>query len=431
MILSKYNYIIDKQENTYWFNGVSRSYIIIEKNLSDKLISILDTDSDILREKSPKLYQQLAENNFIIEDGIDETDIIREKYRKAIDSKDYHIVIMPTLNCNYKCWYCIQDHIDTKMGEHTIEAVKKHIDYMISKHHITSLHIDWFGGEPFMFFEEVVEPISAYAKTRCEAADIPAILTTTTNAYYLTKDIHGIIDTLGFSLFQITLDGVRDIHNSVKFSDNVVSAFDLALQNIDDLLSTTKNPTITLRLNYTSDNLDEKIVEQINDIIRPENRRRINVYFRKVWQEETDKDRSVIIGSLLNKFSESGYHAESLDCFGGFIPCYTDRKYFNTINYNGHVLKCTANNDMYSDVPIGQLQSDGTITWKDGFLEKFHKPRFENGICVKCKELPICMGPCCNKDEEKFICHKSFLDRTIEEEIINFVEISERTIGTL
>lgn len=422
---SKYNYIIDRQERTYWFNAVSRSYLVVERALSDKLLSILNTDVSLLAGKSPKLYKQLLDECFIVENGIDETDIVRERYRKTVESKDYHIIIMPTLNCNYKCWYCIQDHIDTKMSEHTMDALRRHIDHMINEEHILSLHMDWFGGEPFMYFKDVVEPITSYAKSRCVEAGIPLTITTTTNAYYLTEEIHETLDLLGFSDFQITLDGARDAHNKVKFSEGLDSAFDRALHNINGLLSATKKASISLRINYTSENLEERIVEQINDIIEPQNRNRVSVFFRKVWQEKIDRDRSATIGFLLNKLHESGYHVQSLDLFWGFIPCYTERKYFNTINYNGHVLKCTANNDMYSETPIGQLQDDGRIVWRDGYLEEFHKPRFENEACIKCKQLPLCMGPCCNKSEDKFVCEKTVMDRSIEEKIVNFVEISD------
>ena len=50
---------------------------------------------------------------------------------KAINKKDYYMVILPTLNCNFKCWYCIQDHIPSLMTEEVISLVKRHIKYVI------------------------------------------------------------------------------------------------------------------------------------------------------------------------------------------------------------------------------------------------------------------------------------------------------------
>ncbi len=101
----------------------------------------------------------------------------------------------------------------------------------------------------------------------------------------------------------------------------------------------------------------------------------------------------------------------------------------NTINYNGHVMKCSANDELHCETPPGMLQKDGSIIWREGFLEEFHSPRFENGICIKCKELPICMGPCGNQIGQEFVCNKMGEDQSIEERIINFVEVSEKDLS--
>ncbi len=54
-------------------------------------------------------------------------------------------VILPTLNCNFKCWYCIQDHIPSLMTEEVISLVKRHIKYVIENLDLDTLHIEWFG----------------------------------------------------------------------------------------------------------------------------------------------------------------------------------------------------------------------------------------------------------------------------------------------
>ena len=49
----------------------------------------------------------------------------------------------------------------------------------------------------------------------------------------------------------------------------------------------------------------------------------------------------------------------------------------------------------------GILQEEGNIKWKPGRLERrIGKATFENQLCLNCKMLPICMGPCSQKQIE-------------------------------
>lgn len=76
------------------------------------------------------------------------------------------------------------------------------------------------------------------------------------------------------------------------------------------------------------------------------------------------------------------------------VPCYVNRKYYNAINYYGHVVKCTACDDLYSTEPKGLLMPDGIIKWADGYDKLCTMPTFENQRCLECNKLPVCMGPC-------------------------------------
>lgn len=49
----------------------------------------------------------------------------------------------------------------------------------------------------------------------------------------------------------------------------------------------------------------------------------------------------------MDLFEAAGYRVNRLDIIWDFVPCYANRKYYNAINYNGDVLKCTACNDLY------------------------------------------------------------------------------------
>jgi uncharacterized protein len=81
---------------------------------------------------------------------------------------------------------------------------------------------------------------------------------------------------------------------------------------------------------------------------------------------------------------------------------------YYAINYNGKVFKCTAR-DYGDDKVIGNLQPSGKIVWNDGILSKmFEKATFENEQCENCKMLPLCMGPCIQKNYEMRVHNAPF-----------------------
>ncbi len=421
---SSYNFCLNKGNMSYWFNGITHYHFRLDKFLSKKMLNIID-NPEYLKDTSPAFYQKLIEKGFLVDDTINEVNLIREKTNIVRESKYYFLVILPTMNCNFECWYCIQEHIETKMSDLTIQKVKNHIEKIIFEDKIEYLHIEWFGGEPFLYFQDIIKPISSFAKSICEKAGIPFKNTATTNGYFIKPEINSDLINLNFKSFQISLDGTRELHNKVKVSKYGDSAFDVTLKNINSFLSYSEELSVVLRINYTDENLNDEILTQVNNIICKKNRNRVLLLYRRVWQEKTDKTRAKKIYSIIDKFSSNGYCATiKMDLDNGFLPCYADKKYYNAINFDGSVVKCTANDDLKIDPP-GKLLDDGSILWKDGFLEKYYKNRFENNKCIRCKYLPICMGSCPrdyrSETDDKFFCKLQGNDRSFEDIIFNTI----------
>lgn len=421
---SFYNYIFYRNNYSYWFNGITKSHFRLSLDLGKKIEMLLFTPEVLL--KQANVASKLINGGFLIPKETDELNIIREKNKESINAKNYFLVVLPTLNCNFSCWYCIQDHVKSVMSPNTINKVKAHIQKIIFEDKISALHLEWFGGEPFMNFEEVILPISLYAIEKCKEANIPFLNAATTNGYYLNSRLQKEIEALKFERFHITLDGPRGFHNKVKYQTGLESAFDHVLKNINQILTKNKRVKLNLRINYTQNNLNESIVSEINEHICVNNRERVLIIPRKVWQESKGGLSDKLI-DVINKFKESKYLVQELNIIHDYIPCYANRENYVAINYNGSVVKCTAHDDLYSKNPPGQLSDDGSIIWKEGFLECFNKKRFENTKCVKCKYLPICMGICSrdydkeSSDEVSYYCKMQSQTLRTEDMIINFI----------
>ena len=94
------------------------------------------------------------------------------------------------------------------------------------------------------------------------------------------------------------------------------------------------------------------------------------------------------------------------------------------ISYDGKVFKCSGRN-FSEDLQEGFLKEDGNIEWDKNKLDKrLSIITFDNDKCKKCKFLPLCYGPCCQKqlemkeDKEKTIdslCQLNHMEMSIEE----------------
>lgn len=422
MKLSNYNIILYDDKYSYWFNSLNFKYFRLSAKVGKFMEGML-CNLDMLEKKHNQFFNKLKESGFIVEDSLDELPIIREKNRKAVFSKEAFLIIIPTLDCNYKCWYCIQNHIPSKMDDETMDKVKKFIHKLIVEESITSLHIDWFGGEPLMYFEDVVKPISIYAKNECEKVGIPFVNGTTTNAFFINEELIREFKELNFKQFQITIDGNQKFHDRVKFMEDLDSAFARSLQAINNIVSEIEGTNTVLRINYTHSNTTEEIIDQINQFIEEDNRPKVQIIARKVWQEKADKAFS--IRPILKGFKKYGYIVENWSLPLNFIPCYTCREKYHAISYNGNLIKCTACDDLYSSDKIGFIDSNGEAIYKDGIKESYTEESYENEQCLSCKLLPVCMGLCPrNYKQGNLKCCFEGLDSTPDELIINLINDS-------
>ena len=92
---------------------LSNGRILLFNTLRNKFI-ILNQEIETLNDKNLdiELYSVLVKNGFIIDEETNEFSLIEEIYKKSINSSVYDLTIMPTLDCNLRCWYCFEKHIN-------------------------------------------------------------------------------------------------------------------------------------------------------------------------------------------------------------------------------------------------------------------------------------------------------------------------------
>ncbi len=308
------------------------------------------------------------------------------------DKKSFHLIINPTMNCNFKCWYCYETHIkDSKMESVELKKVLDFTKAILKKQEIKNFSISWFGGEPLLYFNKTVMPILEEIYPLCVKNGINFISDFTTNGLLINQKLLDNCLKFGVNHMQITLDGHRERHNKVSFISKEKGSYDEIIKNIKLCLK--NGISISCRLNISRETIDGNIKEIVKDFSELTNDQRhyLNFSFNQVWQEKEDLHQEMI--ELMAFFKDNNFNIsynKNIDSVRD--SCYADKSNHATINYNGEVFKCTAR-DFNSENKEGILLENGIIDWNEKF-DKRMDAKFKNPPCLDCKILPICNGGC-------------------------------------
>lgn len=82
------------------------------------------------------------------------------------------------------------------------------------------------------------------------------------------------------------------------------------------------------------------------------------------------------------------------------VSCIASKRNELVVSYDSKIYKCTGR-DFTCSLQEGELSIDGTIIWDEEKLDKrLSIKTYDNPMCRKCKLLPMCWGPCCQKQIE-------------------------------
>jgi uncharacterized protein len=375
-------------------------------------------------EEDYSFFQSLLRLRFIIPMDLDEMDIINFRNKRDIFlDNSYNIVIMPTLDCNFKCWYCYETHNKEKMSTSTQKNILKFIEKQIDECKPPKINLRWFGGEPLLCFEKIIYPLSKEIKNICEEKEILFQNSITTNGYlFYNKDIDKYTD-IKLNQFQITLDGDEKRHNKIR-NVNGTPTFSRIVNNIKMLIDNIEGCKVVLRINYKNETLED--VKKILYNFSEKYKKSIVVDFQRIWQTSKErKPNNKALKQSVELCENNGFitYYEHFYLYKGFV-CYLDKWNSFVFNYNGDVYKCTGR-DFNNSNKVGVLLNDGTIKWDMAkLIKRYSRATFDNKMCRKCKLLPICLGPCSQKvfdnkpKTSHNICHKELLETSINNYII-------------
>lgn len=356
MKASKYNYFIPHSDRLIVFNGITKRFFFVSKENSGKFIEILESPSKgEFQSKYAPFLERMRTDGFVCDDDVDEMDLVRKEFERQHNPDRYMLMILPTYQCNLRCWYCTQDHEDVSLTAEMVSRIKRHIAKYLLESKVRKFRLAWFGGEPLLAYPQMLE-VTRHSQLFCDEHGIDFSCDVTTNSLLLTPERIRELGRLGVRSYQVTIDGCREAHNQVKRTQGDV-AFDTAVHNVLEIVRTVPGSSCILRINYSDRTLEPaKIMHDVNLLIPPEYRSRVTISPCKIWQVDGARVKKERVDELHRIAHLKNYRVYALK---GSL-CYVDGMHFNCLFPNGRVGKC--DNAKMSEAN-GFLTEAGDVVW--------------------------------------------------------------------
>lgn len=263
MRTSFYNIIVKVDEKAQKYailNGYSRAFDIVNTDV----YQYLKTGGEVCNISS-ETKEKLVKRGYVTSlSKEEEHELIKRLLDRLYDEvrlKKYSFHFILSYDCNLRCIYCYEDtilngHQCLSKQKITKEQVDKAFDIIVKKdcNNEGKKTIALYGGEPFLYDNrEMIEYIVNKGKR------LGYMFTVTSNGYDIDKYLDFIENNRIFS-FQITIDGIEEIHNARKPHFKNSNSFAKITSNVDSLLKL--GIPVSIRINtdhYSMQRLEELI----------------------------------------------------------------------------------------------------------------------------------------------------------------------------
>mgnify|MGYP005761090953 FL=1 len=411
MKISKYTFMFDENGQEYYvYNTLSNALMEIDKESYSLLFESRNTQKLSTADFDEDLWEALCINNIISDNDTDDY----LKYKASITNirkqrTGMHLTLAPTMDCCFRCHYCFEKYKEKKYM--TPEIMDQIIKYVTSYPELKNIKITWFGGEPLMAVPQIEE---FYDKFR-DIWQEPFISNIITTGYHIDKESIRVMQKVGISSVQITLDGMKETHNKVKHLPSREDVFERILSNIELLNDSAPEINITIRVNLTLENKEEYIPLHKLCLTRFYGRSNITISPAFVLDRGTGdicrSNNNIFFGHIeRSKFilnlAKNGINSVFVRYPEPFFnECAIRNEMAIAFDPEGYAYKCweVIGNKEYA---IGKLNDDGILTDINQTIlnrQLYGADTFDDPICSQCKYLPICNGGCpIQRIENKF-----------------------------
>ncbi len=369
-------------------------------------VKIYDKLADCQTRMDTEELRPFHRGGFIVPEGTDELDIVEKQYNAVrFDPASAVITIAPTLACNFGCDYCFQG-LDKPGGGMSQEVQDAFINWLKSKADgFNKLHIAWYGGEPLIGRETILE-LSDKILPVCREYGVNYSAFMVTNGFSLTADVAKALYDRGVTSYQVTLDGPEDYHDTRRHLLSGRPTYAKIVENLRAVMDAV--PVImSIRVNIDSRNSD-RIKELIDDLEANglAGRNNFAVYFAPVEAitEGCHGCNEVTMQKMGYGELEADLYRYAFEKRLTGLPkapqfhgnCQAIRPNGLLLSPNGDLHKCW---DTVSDptMKVGTIFEVDKVEDDPLYQRWLDWTPFANDVCRNCKILPNCAGSCAYK----------------------------------
>lgn len=395
---SRYNLLFESERNGWLlYNSAANSFLQLSKEAADMIGEVKEAPDSVDYGTMPDLYFHLRNGGFLVEDGQDDDFFRILKMRRLTANYAGHtllLTIAPTRACNFACPYCYEGNRTASMM--TEETEDKLVEFIQKHKKISKLHLVWYGGEPLLALERIK---SLNKKIGALGKDYSSFIVT--NGYLLNDKAIESLDELKTRTIQITLDGNKETHDSRRYLIGGGATYDRIVSNIDRLMASSWDGTVSIRVNVDGTNQDEfaDVYRFIQNRYPEKFGKHISVYPGFVHGEEANPDTSCFFDSnekgqfLEDVHTRHGINALSVFPKPALGGCTMTKRNAYVVGPDGELYKCWNDVGM-PELVIGNISS--LLNWNMALVAEgmVGASFLEDPKCEKCFFFPICDGGC-------------------------------------
>lgn len=216
------------------------------------------------------------------EEGVEGDELVPEA-REALEAQaffddeetpTYAITVLTATACNLGCWYCFQNTAAPPPGSfappriakavlshETVERIHRFVGDRMAEGGYENLSVLLFGGEPLLNPKGCVDLLRTLTPLGLTRGEI------ITNGVLLKPELAQRLEEVGLRRAQITFDGNRDVHDSIRTTRNGRGTFDRIVANIEAATAVT-DLSWHFRVNVSHRNLQtiEELVSLLGEL---------------------------------------------------------------------------------------------------------------------------------------------------------------------
>ena len=379
-------------------------------------ISLIDEEMKQLLERynKPKYYKDICNGNLkykeatkhllergmLVEEDANEKKKLGDVIKKLRENSPYVFTFVLTMKCNFRCIYCYESRNPMDMNW---EVAEKCINFIVEKVKETKqkiVSIMFYGGEPLLKLDLMKKILQTSKKLLPK--DKKILVSAITNGSLFTKNVAEDLRDYHCSHIQITLDGLKSVHDKRRPYATGKGSFEDVVNGIKNAIPVFDSVGIRMNVDKSNENHVPEFLKWIkdNDLAQ----KNITVSFGQVtsFSPESTRHKDLCIPSYEygKKFIEFVKYAQKIGINSGFsIPRYLYcGAYIKTsvmFNPNGDIVSCLEGVGDVPDFVVGNVFN--TPVYNDNAKNFFERSPLNFEKCRNCEIVGFCGTGCIGK----------------------------------